>query len=370
MPDTKEFVQNRIAPAGITANVLQGLPGMERLFYLDVFSSESMDVWQKLSCKTNETGYSPLIWHDRESALSSIPGNGAVVETLVKELATFGIEQNEPLDIAAVNDRLIEKRMSDKYFGRPIERVTNQKEARQIDALIQIDDMHSADLASQGCKPREFPADKSKMDIVNRINQKYSGIKIRIMNDDMLQSALKVMTTLSLQPTAAQIKQVCNEADSLNFDAWLTTTEKQNGYDKVEQGTFSYASASPKNMANEHEDTKQSADKVVILLLPTKRSWQIPAYVGFGGVNSNPDVTVHIAAMKRWHQKYGAKLISLTPDLAKFYVAKPPNSEFDSMQLAREHYIYCPELIDTGADTLGTLADSICDNHYWQFWWD
>jgi hypothetical protein len=40
------------------------------------------------------------------------------------------------------------------------------------------------------------------------------------------------------------------------------------------------------------------------------------------------------------------------------------------MELAQEHFIYCPELVHQGTQTLNSLAANICNNTIWNFWWD
>jgi len=111
-------------------------------------------------------------------------------------------------------------------------------------------------------------------------------------------------------------------------------------------------------------------DKLV--LVPVKRSWQIPAVFCFGDWNACPPAEVHIALLKRWHEKYGAELISMGMDAVYCLVNKPVRTRDAALALAKEQAVYCHDNVDQGAGdgTLSGLAIDLMDAEAWQFWWD
>ena len=42
----------------------------------------------------------------------------------------------------------------------------------------------------------------------------------------------------------------------------------------------------------------------------------------------------------------------------------------EALDLAREQYAYCPDLVDQGTETLSALAASLLKDEWWHFWWD
>lgn len=112
------------------------------------------------------------------------------------------------------------------------------------------------------------------------------------------------------------------------------------------------------------------ADHLTIIMCPTKTSWQIPAVLRWGGSNDGIDPEYHTAMFKRWHDQYGAEVVCATMDCLELKVAKPPDSEAGAMKLAHEQYIYCPDIVDQGTQTIGKLAGEIVNSHRWFFWWD
>jgi hypothetical protein len=40
------------------------------------------------------------------------------------------------------------------------------------------------------------------------------------------------------------------------------------------------------------------------------------------------------------------------------------------LRLAREHYLYCNDVVDQGTNDLSTLAALLAASDWWYFWWD
>ncbi len=104
--------------------------------------------------------------------------------------------------------------------------------------------------------------------------------------------------------------------------------------------------------------------------IPTPRNWEASAYIGMGGWNACPDAAVLTAFSNRWYERYGAEVVSITHDVMEFSVARPPVSKEAAVELAKEQYIFCSDIVDQGVGDVSTLAATLLNSKYWYFWWD
>lgn len=51
-------------------------------------------------------------------------------------------------------------------------------------------------------------------------------------------------------------------------------------------------------------------------------------------------------------------------------VARQPQTREQALELAREHYVYCNDIVDQGLGTLSNLTATLMANDWWYFWWD
>ena len=90
----------------------------------------------------------------------------------------------------------------------------------------------------------------------------------------------------------------------------------------------------------------------------------------WGGWNDCPSAEYHVAALKAWHDRYGAELVGLSGDVMNLHVTRRPGSREAALDLAREQYLYCADIVDQGVETLSALAATLMANSWWYFWWD
>jgi hypothetical protein len=109
--------------------------------------------------------------------------------------------------------------------------------------------------------------------------------------------------------------------------------------------------------------------KVYVALIPTDDWTTIPAHLRYGGWNACPHPEYHVAALRSWRDRYGAELIGLSFDSMELTVTRRPETRSEALELAREHYIYCKDIVDQGVGTLSRLAALLIANDRWQFWW-
>jgi len=110
--------------------------------------------------------------------------------------------------------------------------------------------------------------------------------------------------------------------------------------------------------------------KVYIALVPTDDWTTVPARLRYGGWNACPLPEYHVAALRSWRDRYGAELIGMSFDSIDLRVTHRPQSRGEALELAREHYIYCNDIVDQSLGTLSALAACLMANNWWEFWWD
>jgi hypothetical protein len=116
--------------------------------------------------------------------------------------------------------------------------------------------------------------------------------------------------------------------------------------------------------------TRKPHDKLYVALVPVREAWQAPAYIQNGSWNEVPAPCEQVAVLRHWHASHGARLRCFSDDIMEFEVARPPREHEAGLALAREQYIFCPDLVEQGAGALRPLAHSLLDSPRWFFWWD
>lgn len=110
----------------------------------------------------------------------------------------------------------------------------------------------------------------------------------------------------------------------------------------------------------------------LVALVPAAHGWQVPVVLGWeGGVNYGVEPVDHGVVLRDWHERFGAELVSLTDDqVLEVLVHRPPTAPAEALDVAREQYAYCPDLVDQGVGTLSALARDQVGSRSWYFWWD
>jgi hypothetical protein len=98
--------------------------------------------------------------------------------------------------------------------------------------------------------------------------------------------------------------------------------------------------------------------------------FEVPLILKYGGWNECPPPVVHAATLRDWGQRFGAELVALTGDVVELAVARPPTDRAPGLELAREQYLYCGDIVWQGTDGLETLAAGLKGGTVWFFWWD
>ena len=107
-----------------------------------------------------------------------------------------------------------------------------------------------------------------------------------------------------------------------------------------------------------------------VLLVRVEHSYEVPAYLGFGGWNECPPPELQVAVLREWQKEYGAVPACITGDVLECVVLRPPQSEAEAMKLAAEQWIFCDDIVGQGTQTVRKLAMEIWRSPNWFFWWD
>lgn len=111
-------------------------------------------------------------------------------------------------------------------------------------------------------------------------------------------------------------------------------------------------------------------EHVVIALLPVAHSWEVFAYLLYGGWNGCPPPEHHVATLRSWSERYGAEVVGVASDALDIRVMSKPATREEALDLAREQYLYCNDIVDQGVGTLSDLAALLMQDDWWYFWWD
>ncbi|THB66194.1 MAG: DUF4253 domain-containing protein [Desulfovibrio sp.] len=109
---------------------------------------------------------------------------------------------------------------------------------------------------------------------------------------------------------------------------------------------------------------------VHIVQVPTEKSWEVPCYLKLGDWNDCPAPPVHTALAKYWRDKYGAEIVGSTGETIEFTVESPPDTREAAEALAMEHFLYCPDAVHQGAESIRNLGAMVIGASVWTFWWD
>lgn len=117
-------------------------------------------------------------------------------------------------------------------------------------------------------------------------------------------------------------------------------------------------------------ETGEPKDEVGVGLLSIQKPWETFAALMWGGWNACPDAADHCAVHRYWAEKYGAEVMSVTGDCVQCWVANPPTTREAALELAWEHFAYCPDIVLQGTETVSALAAALLNAEFWYFWWE
>jgi hypothetical protein len=119
-----------------------------------------------------------------------------------------------------------------------------------------------------------------------------------------------------------------------------------------------------------HTLNDRKGQPTVMLLIRLEHSWEVPAYLEFGGWNDCPAPELQVAALREWRNEYRAVPAAVTGDVLECMVINRPQTEAAAMKLAAEQWIFCDDIVGQGTQSVRKLAMEIWKKPSWFFWWD
>ncbi|MBW8486488.1 DUF4253 domain-containing protein [Actinomadura parmotrematis] len=106
-------------------------------------------------------------------------------------------------------------------------------------------------------------------------------------------------------------------------------------------------------------------------LVAVERSADVLTAVGWQGALNHNEWTAPLSAVLRgWEDRFGARVVGLGFNTLELSVAGPPVTAKHALQVAAEHWAFCPDILFQGPGTLAGYAEEIRGRTTWSFWWD
>ncbi len=116
--------------------------------------------------------------------------------------------------------------------------------------------------------------------------------------------------------------------------------------------------------------SNQIKPEVHIGLVEVQEPCEIFAKINYGGWNDCPEPHIHVALHKLWAEQFKATPVSLSGDIVECFVYEPPQERSVTLELARQQYNYCHDIVDQGVGSVSKLGSSLLNSNFWYFWWD
>lgn len=165
--------------------------------------------------------------------------------------------------------------------------------------------------------------------------------------------------------------QLLQQAENTDAVDWFDKRQAQDAeYYDLTTGEWQDLSASSDISVHLDILTGEPKPEVNIALVPVPKSWMIPAFLKIGGWNDCPTAAEHAAIFKYWDEHYGITVAGITADVIELEVQRPPTTREQALQLAEQQFIYCPDIVYQGTQTIAALASTLLNGRVWFFWWD
>jgi len=139
-------------------------------------------------------------------------------------------------------------------------------------------------------------------------------------------------------------------------------------YEELELGSF--VPALP-NREAPLRGWKTPVEEAVIVKIPTRNPWELAIWAPMGGFNECPGPEEQAAVFRYWYEQYGAvPALLMGHDTWELQLDRPPQSDRDCENLAKEHLNFCPDVSPPLGNTVREIASHLRGSTVWQFWWD
>jgi hypothetical protein len=168
----------------------------------------------------------------------------------------------------------------------------------------------------------------------------------------------------------AQVKAILQESQQIDPSHWFRQKfESDRDSYPADDGDWPEWSEELGIVTHLECDSCAPKAKVLIGLLKVAEPWESFAYLNWGGWADCPSAAEHCAIHRYWAEHYGAEVVSITGNAVQCYVRSPPETREIGLRLAREQYIYCPDIVNQGTRSIAQLAAGLIDSRCWYFGW-
>jgi hypothetical protein len=176
----------------------------------------------------------------------------------------------------------------------------------------------------------------------------------------------------NLKSNDTPIEEILKSAANITSEDFFKNRKEseEEQYSQLEEGVWPNQVPTPEFISHRNILDDQPKKTVYIAKIPTTKSFEIPAYLKYGAWNECPGAEEHVAVHRDWQLKYGTEIFAITNDIIECSVANPPRERNEAIQLAREQFFYCSDIVFQGTETLLPLAATLQSSPVWYFWWD
>ena len=238
--------------------------------------------------------------------------------------------------------------------------VENSIKTFSHDDFDKLDSMEMLQVLT-GCDCEDFSGSVEEYFKYRKQGKKDGFIPVIVATDDIYFEQLEIALKCDGETSISKIQEI--------VEAYHKKMLESNVEDGKAYLDANYVDAewNEEELEEEFEEENEFSRGGYLVKVPVTEPWRIWAYLPYGGWNSCPKVTEHMAVSKYWYEQYGAYPAALSFDTIDYAVEKPVE---DLEKLAYEMGAYCFDIVEQGCETYSALAASLVNSRIWNFWWD
>lgn len=201
------------------------------------------------------------------------------------------------------------------------------------------------------------------------LRKRKDGIPVILGNQEAFERTLQIMQRNSTRT----IEELLELSTKITAKAWLKKERREDpeAYE-IEQEPWPEDGNYASNSLHAYVDlsTKMPYPEVLLSIIPTSESWMVPCFLRVNIGSSYPKAEEHSAMFRYWAEKHSANIACVAGDVIECTVENPPTTKRKALELAREQFVYCPDIVYQGTGSLEMLAATLLNASTWSFWWD
>jgi Domain of unknown function (DUF4253) len=204
---------------------------------------------------------------------------------------------------------------------------------------------------------------------LHELRKRQNGIAVILGNQEAFEMSFYTMENYE----GPDLEELLEMAKDINAKSWLEARKNDDPeYYEIAPEPWNEENEKPNSNLIAHIDytTRYPYTEIKITVIPALESWHVPCYLRIGNWNSVPKAEEHSAIFKYWLEKHGATVACIAHDIIEFTVERPPSTREAALELAREQYIYCPDIVHQNLGSVEALAATLLHASVWFFWWD